>query len=444
MNQNKLITGILAILPLAIFWGFNHQNLPLKFSLILGMMTFPYVLIFEKEKGNFKYAFIALLLSCLLLLTRSSSLYFFSSFFILLFVLDRFVGKLNKLPVFLCIAISPILSNVVYIWSFPIRLKLTDLAVKSLQLFQFDISANGNMLVMNGNSFSVDPACIGLKTVITSLVLGIVIMAYFERKSGSAFSTFSTLILLPLILVGAVLSNFVRLLLLVIYVIMPGNPLHDLVGLLCMFIYVLIPFYFILKFAIKQRKIEAVEDQKTKLDLISDIPKDLLTKLCLVVLFSLQIYNGIQFLHPDSENKKLVAQIEIDGFEETVTENGMLKLENENALIYVKPPVKFYQGSHDPRFCWQGSGYTFSNVKIDTIANKILYTANLSKDADELYSAWWYENSQGSTPHEWDWRWKTAQGNGLYYMININCTSKESLLKSIDNFNKDGRRALGM
>ncbi len=428
--KNSIWKIILMIIPLAIFWGFNHQNIPLQFSLLLGILAFPYVLKTSEKKGGYRFAIIAVLFGTILVFFRSSSLFYFLAGCSLLFILEKGIGKLNLLPFFLLVIVSPIVSNIVYIWSFPIRLKLSEIAASLLQGTGMDIVANGNILLLNGNSFSVDPACIGLKMLVTSLVMGTIILAYFEKKSNNTFSFFKVSSYLLGILFGAIVANFIRLLTLVVFHILPENPLHDLIGLLSIIGYVLIPFYFIVK---KLESNSFLEFEQPKINWDRKI--HLTSYISFIILIALQLYTGRQFLSEPKEQTNLLVNINPEGFRREVTPKGVLKLQDDSALIYIKPPVKFFQGSHDPRFCWQGSGYTFSNVQLENHNGVDLYTAVLSKAEDIFYTAWWYENETEKTPHEWNWRWSSLQGNEGYFMININCETKAKLIELINRGN---------
>ena len=409
--------------PFLIFLLFNHQNVSLHFSFLLGLIAFPYVVRMEVETGGFRFAFLAGLFGLSLLFIRSSSVYYFSATFLMLFALDCFWGRLNYLPALLVVAVSPIINNMVYIWSFPIRLKLSQWAVEVLSWLQSDIQASGNIIILDGQSFSVDPACIGLKMLVTAVVFGILILAYFEKKRNQSLALWQSLALLITVLIAAIFSNFIRLLTLIVFHILPENPLHDVIGLISLGLYVLAPFYLLVRWLYFKKALKKVE-LSLEGDSSSNSRK---SRLIYVALLGLLVVNGFQFLETPVENFQLLESIQVDGFEREITQNGVLKLENETALIYIKPPVRFFQGSHDPRFCWQGSGYTFSEVQLETMKGKALYTAKLQKETDQLYTAWWYENETKQTPHEWDWRWESFKGEGAYYMININCVDRATL-----------------
>ncbi|MFT7604588.1 MAG: exosortase N [Saprospiraceae bacterium] len=426
--NRRLVKTLLILCPLFIFWAFNHQNIPLQFSLLLGMIAFPYVVKVKETKGGFRYAVAAAITGIILYFFRSSSLYYFSSVFLFLFVLEKWWGRINILPLFLVVVVSPVISNIIYIWSFPIRLQLSRLAGEVLQFIKIDIQVSGNILNIDGHTFSVDPACIGLNMVVTSLVLSIIILAYFEKKHNTSSSFWEISLLLGTVLFGAIISNFIRLLTLILFHILPENPMHDLIGLMSMALYVLLPFYLLVRFIfIKKSKKGNANPNPIKSNNLKK--PSILAKSIFALLLALQIFNGIQFLKEPIENTLAIQNIHLDGFKESITPNGVLKLQNEEALIYIKPPVRFFQGSHDPRFCWQGSAYTFSEVHIEKIAEKSVYTAILTKGVDKLYTAWWYENATNQTPHEWNWRWNSLQGSDGVFMINISCTEREVLEK---------------
>jgi len=394
---------------------------------MLAVITLPYVLEVQPKQGGWRYAILAAMTSILVFLFKTNTFFYLSSVFILFFIIEKWWGKIKFLPFLLAIVISPVLRKIVSIWSFPIRLQLTEWAGAVLQYTNMDIQVSGNMLLMDGNSFSVDPACIGLKTVITSLVLGIVILAFFEKKHQQSFTPFKTILLMSTICLLAIVSNFIRLLALIIFHILPENPLHDLIGLGSMFVYVLIPFYFMVRyFSSKIKKEKKIITQN-----FTPVPTQK-ANLLLALLLIFHFYNGLKFLETPVDNIAALEHIHLDGFSEDLTPNGVLKLQNEEALIYVKAPVQFFEGSHDPQVCWKGSGYQFSEVKIDSIGGKQVYTGILKKDNDKLYTAWWFENTTSQTPHEWNWRWKSINGNGNFYMVNVNCTHQEILEKWVE------------
>lgn len=424
------IKYILLIISVVIFLIFNYRNIPLMFPLLLGSLALPYVSRSSVSKGNLRYALLAGMIGFLLLFVRSNSLYYFLAAFTLLFIIETYWGRLNQLPFVLALVVSPIVSNVVYIWSFPIRLTLSKWAAGTLQLVGLDIQANGNMILFAGNNFAVDPACVGLNMVVTTLVLGLVILANFEKQFNRTSKLQEVIPFIILLLLGAVLANFIRILTLILFHILPEHPLHDIIGLASMICYTLVPFYFITKYFFQKKANLPSSELSTTTSVSTPFPK-LRNQIILLALFILQIISGLQFLRTPIEDVQAVQEVAINGFEKTITERGVLKLQNEEALIYIKPPVQFFQGSHDPRFCWQGSGYHFSEVTLKRLANKDVYLATLKKDKDMLYTAWWYKNSTSETPFEWTWRWETLRGADGFYLINITTMDQSTLIRLI-------------
>ena len=249
-------------------------------------------------------------------------------------------------------------------------------------------------------------------------------MAYFEKKYQS-IPIYKAVLLLGVILVGAVVSNFIRLLALIVFHILPDNPMHDIIGLVSMGIYVLLPFYFLLKFIYKKQPL--IEPIQQKDHLVSKS-----TLWITIGLLALHTFNGIQFLKPPVDDIQAIEHIHLDGFERTVTPDGVLKMLSEEALIYVKPPIRFFEGSHDPQVCWKGSGYQFSEVKIDSIHGKSVFSGILKKGEDQLFTAWWFQNATTQTPHEWNWRLNALKGQGNFYMINVNATNRAMLEKWVN------------
>jgi len=106
-----------------------------------------------------------------------------------------------------------------------------------------DAQADGNIILLNGSDFNVEPGCVGLNMLVTGLVMGLFILAHFERQYQRTFNFLQVSAAMLFVLLLSVFSNYIRLLTLVIFYILPENPLHELVGIFCLMVYVLLPFY---------------------------------------------------------------------------------------------------------------------------------------------------------------------------------------------------------
>lgn len=436
--MSKQITKwILVCAPALIYFYFNYAaaNTSLTFSMLLGMISLPFVIQPEEQKGGYRFLVIALLFGAPLLFFRAGSLFYFYSVFLFLFVIDNYWGKVNSLPIFLMIIISPVISKIVYLWSFPIRLQLSQLAGKALSIIGLDIKVDGNLIFLDGQSFAVDPACIGLKMIITALVLTIIMIAYFERKYHFSISKNKVTIILMITLLATIFSNFIRLLALILFYILPENPMHDVIGVLSLFLYVLLPSYFLLGYLFKSETPERVEIELIDEEKQTHHYRFITITYSLLLVF--QIYLGVPFLSPPIEDSAAVAHIDLPLHEKVITKNGVLKFTGNKSLVYIKPPVLFFQGSHDPRYCWQGSGYKFSDVRLERIGTTQVYTARLHKNSHQLYTAWWYDNGNVVTPHEVTWRWESARGKPGFWMVNISVADRSELVAAIEQIQID-------
>ena len=336
-------------------------------------------------------------------------------------------GRLNNLPLFLGVVLSYISQQILNNWSFSIRLQLSAWVGEVIGFLGYQTEVTGNIIFLEGMPFSVDPACMGLKMMVTAQLLALVMLAYYERKKQIVFSIKEISGYLILVMGLTVVANFTRILALVLFHILPENPLHELMGLIALGFYVLLPFYFLLAYVVEKRQTDkAVLKVRSVFNLVPAV----LPKLLLLGLLAIHGYNS----------KQVVPAIvtpyptpTLANFKQSQTANGILKIENDSTLIYIKPPVKFFQGNHDPRVCWSGSGYEFANIQVEQIGQTSIYTAILKYKEDQFYTAWWYDNLQAQTIEEWEWRWDLFQGKAGYYLVNVSSLDKVHLRKQVED-----------
>lgn len=423
-SKFTLINGSFLLLTTLLFVYFKPYYLVPNFSLFLGIIFIPIIFRPLNIAPDFRYLIAALCFSIFLLIIKTNTLLYFLWMSILLFLIESWKGRLNNLPIFLFLIISSFSQQILNNWSFPIRLKLSELAGTVISHLGYQTEVVGNIIHLNGIPFSVDPACMGLKMMVTAQLLALVILGYFEHKKKFTFSIFSIGISLLFIMALTILANFSRLLALVIFFIYPDNPMHDIIGIISLIFYVLLPFYFLISW------VSSVKKEPNLVDKFEDKSIQLPSKiflLSLLLFFGFRSQQAIETVIAPYPVEKIA------GFEQTQTKNGMLKLENEVSLIYIKPPVKFYQGSHDPRVCWSGSGYEFTNIKVEQIGQTEVYTAILKYQGDLLYTAWWYDNLATQTIEEWQWRRELLQGKDGYYLVNVSSLDKTTLISQVQS-----------
>jgi exosortase N len=146
-----------------------------------------------------------------------------------------------------------------------------------------------------------------------------------------------------------------------------------------------------------------------------------------VGLLSLLLLVGLQFRQAVVMEEPNLAAFQLPDYQTQLDEFGVLQLTNAKALVYIKPPVRAFQGGHDPRICWQGSGYEFTKIDTLQIENFIIYQAVLEKEDDTLHTAWWYAGGAIKTVSEWEWRWATLRQQERFHLVNVTAATEEEL-----------------
>ncbi|MFY7789028.1 MAG: archaeosortase/exosortase family protein, partial [Thermoflexibacteraceae bacterium] len=218
-----------------------------------GLLLLPYLFIFhpqeQKTAPSWRFGVLSALFLCLAVaLPRQNSPLFFALCFALFFLVENILGKLALFSLWTIGLVSPLLRYFGTSFSFPIRLELTNIAGKALGYLFTDVSNLGNVITLNGQEFSVDPACVGLKMIGTSLMIALLFMAYFQRLTQKIIPFWLSCVLILCVMLLNIINNLLRIMILVVFRVMPETPLHDILGLLSLLIYVIIPFYFIAKY----------------------------------------------------------------------------------------------------------------------------------------------------------------------------------------------------
>jgi exosortase N len=122
----------------------------------------------------------------------------------------------------------------------------------------------------------------------------------------------------------------------------------------------------------------------------------------------------------------------IAGYSLSVYAPGIVKLENAEALLYIKFIRGFYDTEHNPAMCWKGSGYVFKDIKTQVLEGKEVYTASLHKGNDKLYTSWWYGNADHVTTSQWEWRWNMVKSGQSYAVINVTAANEKTLRAEVE------------
>jgi exosortase N len=391
---------------------------------ILGLLAYPFIL---RNTGTPRfhkgYLFIAVLFLALCYPVPVKTFLFFSLSFSAFFLLEASGYRVGIAGWINLILLSPVFSSAANIFSFPIRLNITELAGDVLRWMEPGTAVLGNMIYFRGGSFSVDPACMGLNMLTASLIMGVLLLAMFGRKWKKELRSYQVLLFLAVVFVLNVVSNFMRILLLVLFNLLPGTVLHDVMGLVCLVIYVVLPSFLIVR-VLFGRYGREISDAKTH---VSKPPLALHLLLLACSLLAFGRISTTDTFRPFSAS----GTANVNGYTKTEYGPGIMKLESASALIYLKQLRGFYDSEHHPMLCWSGSGYEFSQVREEEMGGERIYTAVLSKGSDILYSAWWYGNGLHNTNEQAEWRWNMLRGQPRYFIINVSAADRKSLLAEV-------------
>ena len=378
---------------------------------------------------SFRYAYFALLCLILSWFFPIKSLFYFTVIAAFLFALETIVGKISYLPFAILLLVSTFFAYLSNTFGIPIRLEISELAATMLYTIGFKIEAMGNLIVIDGKEFSVDAACMGLKTIFTSYLIGFFVLGYAEKKRQKLW-TFGQFMGFSLLILGlSCISNLIRILLIVIFHILPQNPLHDAIGMLCLLVYVLVPLFLFLHFYpyAQNKNLSANSFANTKSN-ENFLGKYLI--FCNILLFMLVFVRGTFLYKNDiALAKHKDYKLTINGFKKEILLSGMIKFENKEALIYYKPVTSFYGADHSPMVCWIGSGYVFKNFRKETISGVEIYTGTLQKGKEIIYTAWWFDNGKQQTIEQFTWRWLNIRGEPDFSLVNVNANNKVMLLQ---------------
>lgn len=426
--------ALLAILFLVAAWPFLSLLPPPGLNFWLCLLTLPFALYIKPgTRPGKRFAWLALAFFLLLALTGIKSLFMLGFAFSLFFLLESSTGRLNTLPFFLAFLFTPLENYATALIGIDLRIWLSNIAANILTQFGQDVEAQGNVFLLDGEEFSVDPACTGLKMILTGLILTLAWQAITEKQKGIYLPGWGKLGMLLFAVPLLILTNLVRILIIVWFRLEEGHPGHDAAGLFCLGLYFVLPLAIVSHLALKRWGKPIQGGAKALVFRIPTLKAQVLFGLLIV----LAAYISLQ--RPGQQNRfgKAVLMAHIpEGYCQEQVEKEVLKLENGETLAYVKAPVAFYATDHLPAVCWKGAGFRLSHESLTQFGAHKVYVARLDRDGAAWYTAWWYDNGKDKTTSQVRWRWKTLiQGQG-YHLINLTAPTREALYAEVSNWLK--------
>lgn len=225
---------------------------------------------------------------------------------------------------------------------------------------------------LGDSKIAIDTACMGLSMFKTGLLSGAFLLTFEEKKHQKYFSIFQIFLFCMIVVVLNIISNYFRIITLILFNCTEENTLHHTIGILCFVFYQIAPMLFIVKF---------FKPKKEEIKTLKTVNPSFLVYIgiFLVLTTSLEINNTLQ--------ENLIANLNST----YQTKNGIwinnevFKISAPNKLTYIKTP------SHNPLVCWTGSGYKIiKSAKINKGDEKI-WMVKMEKNNIKYDSFWWYE-----------------------------------------------------
>jgi len=328
------------------------------------------------------------------------------------------------------ILLSPVFKYAINTFSWPLRLQLTKIAGAIFSAAGIETVTKGNVIIQANKEFSIDPGCMGLTMMAASLLFGAFVLAFFQQRMERTIKTRHLFGYFGLVVLLNILSNLFRIIILVFFSIPPKSIFHDFAGIACLLPYVFYPSVKLAEYFVKRgTMVEADHDLEGKLTTGQLWVHNLL--LAFLVALSFYVTNA------DTYNLKGPIGSKVKGYETSLYEPGIIKLNSVNSLVYIKQIRGFYDTDHNPMICWKGSGFTLDHTEKQMIYGREVFTAWLISGDLKLYTAWWYTNGKDEITSQLDWRWNMLSKRESYALVNITCSTPASLKEEIKKLKEE-------
>lgn len=408
---NLLQIALVAAYSVIAFFGLKDYIHFDAANFLIGIAVMPLMLRQAGGQGSARFGWLALAFGLLGLWIPVKTALYMTLCCALLFLFESYKGRCTALPLLTLFFMSPVCDYFAHVFSFPVRLWLTRVAAGLLQVAGMPVQTAGNMISDKGSEFSVDPACMGLSMLVTSLLCGLILFAFHQRKYKLKLAVGWVLAGLAVIILLNIMANLCRIVLLVRFRLMPESPMHGLCGIACLVAYVLLPAAWLCRLLVRKKGKVLSSDPATGKGSGQGLALHGIL-LCVVSLIVLRGQVGPAL--PPQQSLPVAP-----GYTFSWLNKEVIKMENEKVLVYLKPLKGAVYTDHNPLLCWNGSGYIFEQIREQRWPGITLFTGTLCKGAERLYTAWWYENGSTSTISQWTWRRETLSGASPFTLVNV-------------------------
>jgi len=390
-----------------------------------GVLLLPFILKAEKGvRGNNFYLGLSILFSILYLTLGQYYWTFAAGLSIIYHIINTHFGKLNSIAFYTIIFYLPITRSFFTLFGFHVRIQITKWAGWLLSVINDNVSFLGSRIWVDGNEFTVDAGCMGLRLVITGFILSLLIMQQLAKRHGVRPNRWFISAFLSVSLILVIAANFFRILLTIQFQSPANSWSHELIGLGTFLLFHLVPMYLLVKkFIPKISSERGLSSRK-----IGDNGFDLwLLGMLVTLMVSKSIFspNVFRFSGDEGLAKNLA------GYELNVSRDGVHKYANARSTLILKPMFPLSFSNHHPMLCWRGDGFEVIGESMGKLGEVDCYRAKLQRNTELLKTAWWYVDETGNrTTSEWEWRWKALSKKKQFYLVNFAAVNEDELLFS--------------
>lgn len=374
LSQNKKLIVVLALVSILavnyniITFGLDSDFFGILFSVVLFFIG--------GRTTNFKISY--LLIGLIIIFEfvsyrlHTKSLHFLSLMLLVCLIYYSFTKKFSFIA-FICILLFSTLFNKFFEHlTTEIKQTLCYTVFLTLKNFMAIDRIEGVNFYVKGAKITIDTACMGLSMFKTGLLTGAALLTLEERKSQRYFGIFQIFAFCLVVIVLNIVSNYFRIITLVLLDCTQENILHHAVGLLCFALYQVVPMVLLIRY-FKPKNAEVV-------------PAVFLPKLLPVFFaFTLIAVTSWEIKHEQRHDLLYNLNEDYDVTKGKWVNEEVFKIETPQKLTYIKTP------SHKPLICWTGDGYKIIESKEITQEKEKVWFNIMEKDGVFYKSYWWYE-----------------------------------------------------
>lgn len=387
----------------------------------------------QRTTTTWRLTFVVLLLTVWAFVTPMRTVKYFLVLTTLLWIIE---SRINRQPLWLWgvvgVVISPLFQYITDVFSFPIRLQISRCAGWILTHAGYPVQITGNTLTLNGEDFSVDPACVGLHLVGFSYLAAVFLLSQSAQKHRRSLAAGWIAVLMVLVLGLNIFANLVRIVALVATGWPPTHPMHEITGLICIVVYVWLPIGIIVRALSRYRLsaqslIGSTEKPFTISILVNKRHISFSEKRNLLTCFVALLVACVCLSKTNFVYDEYPQTLPPVGYKQVLLPAGIKQLKNTNSLIYLKNIPTFYSVEHSPYTCWRGSGYELKDICEVTVSKTQMYKARMIKGHEQLYTVWWFSNGRQHTNSQLDFRWQMLCYEDHFHLVNVTVSQEKDL-----------------